>query len=70
MNQIWYYLFALLVGFIIGYITKDLLTIEKKIEVNIKKQKVKGEGNSLDADIDVTVDEKKEKKRLFKKKKS
>ena len=46
-----------LIGFAIGYITKDQLTVEKKVEVHIKKQKVRGENNVLDAVVDVQVDE-------------
>lgn len=63
-----WYIITGLVCFVLGYITKDLLTVEKKIEVNVKKQKVKGRGNKLDSDIDVEVEEKRESKRLFKKK--
>ena len=67
MKEIWFYVIAVLVGFIFGYITKDILTIEKKIDVTIKKQKVKGENNKLDADISVQVEEKKQRKGLFSK---
>lgn len=70
MNQLWFYLIALLVGFIIGYIVKDLLTIEKKVVVNVKKQKIKGEGNQIDTDFDIEIQEaKKERRKLFNRKK-
>lgn len=69
MNPIWFYLIALLIGFIIGYIVKDLLTIEKKVVVNVKKQKIKGEGNQIDTDFDIEIKEaKKERFKLFKRK--
>lgn len=67
MKEIWFYVIAVLVGFILGYITKDILTIEKKIDVTIKKQKVKGENNRLEADVSVQVEEKKQRKGLFSK---
>lgn len=51
------HLIVFLIGFAIGYITKDQLTVEKKVEVHIKKQKVRGENNVLDAVVDVQVDE-------------
>jgi hypothetical protein len=57
---------CLLAGFILGYVVKDLLTVEKKTTVNVRKQKVKGEGNVFDAVIDVNVDEKKEPSKLRK----
>ena len=53
-------------GFILGYVVKDLITIEKKVEVSINKQKVRGTGNTFSSDVDVTVDEKKERKGLIK----
>ena len=55
----------LIIGFALGYIAKDLLTIEKKVEVNIGKQKVRGKGNNMDTDYDVQVEEKKERRKLF-----
>ena len=55
----------LIIGFALGYIAKDLLTIEKKVEVNIGKQKVRGKGNKMDTDYDVQVEEKKERRKLF-----
>jgi uncharacterized membrane protein YciS (DUF1049 family) len=55
-----------LAGFALGYILCDLLTTERKVTVNVKKQKVKGEGNVFDAVIDVDVDQKKERKSFFK----
>lgn len=69
MNPVWFYLIAFLLGFIIGYIVKDLLTIEKKVVVNVKKQKIKGEGNQIDTDFDIEIKEaKKERFKLFKRK--
>ena len=55
----------LIIGFALGYIAKDLLTIEKKVEVNIGKQKVRGKGNKMDTDYDVQVEEKKERRKWF-----
>jgi hypothetical protein len=55
----------ILIGFVLGYIAKDLTTIEKQIKVNIEKQKVKGKGNTLDSDYSVKVDEKKPRRKLF-----
>ena len=57
----------LIIGFALGYIAKDLLTVEKKVEVNIGKVKQKGKGNDLDSDYDINVDEKKERRKWFKK---
>ena len=51
-----------LAGFALGYILCDLLTTERKVVVNVKKQKVKGENNVFDAVVDVQIDEKKERK--------
>ena len=51
-----------LAGMFIGYIIKDSLTTERKVVVNVKKQKVKGENNVFDAVVDVQIDEKKERK--------
>jgi uncharacterized membrane protein YciS (DUF1049 family) len=65
--NIYPYILVFLAGFIIGYIVKDLITIEKKVEVSINKQKVRGKGNTLTSDMDVTVDEKKQRKGLFSK---
>lgn len=67
MASLWFYIIAVLVGFIIGYIVKDILTVERKIEVNVKKQKIKGDGSSIDADFDIDIQEKK--KRFFNRKK-
>jgi uncharacterized membrane protein YciS (DUF1049 family) len=53
-------------GFILGYVVKDLITIEKRVEVSVNKQKVRGSGNIFKSDMDVTVDEKKERKGLIK----
>jgi len=64
MEKFYLYIIVFASGFIIGYILKDLLTVEKKTVINVKKQKVKGTGNSLDAVIDVEVEEKKERKKL------
>ena len=57
----------LIVGFIFGYIAKDIMTVEKKVEVTIGKVKQKGKGNDLDSDYDINVDEKKERRKWFKK---
>ena len=66
----WYYIVILmLVAFIGGYITKDMLTVEKKIEVTIKNPKVRGRGNTMTIDADVEVEEKKERRKLFGKRK-
>jgi len=65
MEKFYLYIIVFISGFIIGYILKDLLTVEKKTIVNVKKQKVKGTGNTLDAVIDVEVEEKKERKGLI-----
>jgi len=62
--NIYPYILVFLAGFIIGYIVKDLITIEKKVEVSINKQKVRGKGNTLTSDMEVQVDEKKERKKL------
>ena len=64
MERFYLYIIVFLAGFIIGYVIKDLLTIERKTEVNVKKQKIKGTGNTLDAVIDVEVQEKKVRKKL------
>ena len=64
MEKFYLYIIVFLAGFIIGYVIKDLLTIERKTEVNVKKQKIKGTGNTLDAVIDVEVEEKKVRKKL------
>ena len=64
MEKFYLYIIVFASGFIIGYILKDLLTVEKKKVINVKKQKVKGTGNSLDAVIDVEVEEKKVRKKL------
>ena len=64
MERFYLYIIVFLAGFIIGYVIKDLLTIERKTEVNVKKQKIKGTGNTLDAVIDVEVEEKKVRKKL------
>lgn len=66
MNTLTVIIISFLSGFVIGYITKDLLTIEKQVQVNIKKQKVKGENNVLDAVVDVEVQEEEKNKGLFK----
>ena len=63
--NIYPYILVFLAGFIIGYIVKDLITIEKKIDVSINKQKVRGKGNTLTSDMEVQVDEKKERKKLI-----
>ena len=58
--------------FALGWILCDLATVEKKVVLNVKKQKVKGTGNTLDAVIDVDIEEKKERKglrNLFKRRK-
>ena len=69
MEKYWIYIVVGLVCFLLGYITKDLITIEKKVEITIEKQKVKGKGNILDADLDIKVEEKKKDRwHLFKKK--
>lgn len=66
MNAIAWYLLVFVVGFSVGYFVKDQLTVEKKIEVEVKKQVVKGKGNKLNADFDVNVNEvAKPKRRLF-----
>jgi uncharacterized membrane protein YciS (DUF1049 family) len=57
---------SFLAGFALGYILCDLLTTERKVTVNIKKQKVKGENNTLEAVTDIEVDQKKERKGFFK----
>ena len=64
MEKFYLYIIVFASGFIIGYILKDLLTVEKKTVINVKKQKVKGTGNTLDAVIDVEVKEKKVRKKL------
>ena len=49
--NIWVYIVVFAVGFIAGYIIKDLLTVEKKVEVVVKKQKIKGDdGGWVDID--------------------
>lgn len=53
------YLAVALAGGWGGYILKDVLTIEKKIDVTINKPKIKGDGSSIDIDQDVQVDERK-----------
>ena len=68
-DQLLFYAIALLLGFIIGYVTKDITTIEKKITVNVRKQKIKGEGNQLDSDFDIDINETKERFKLFNRKK-
>jgi len=64
MEKFYLYIIVFASGFIIGYILKDLLTVEKKTVINVKKQKIKGTGNTLDAVIDVEVEEKKVRKKL------
>ena len=65
----WYWIvILLLISFLLGYITKDLLTIEKKIEITIKDLKVKGRGNTMNLDQQIDVEEQRTKKRWFKKK--
>ena len=54
-----------LLGCLSGYILKDVLTTERKVTVNIKKQKVKGENNTLEAVTDIEVDEVDKRKGLF-----
>ena len=48
-------LIALLAGWGLGYLTKDQLTDEYVSNVTTGKMKVKGQGNSLDADQVTTV---------------
>jgi len=64
MEKFYLYIIVFLLAYFLGYMTKDLLTIERKTVLNVKKQKVKGRGNSLDAVIDVEIEEKKERKKL------
>jgi hypothetical protein len=59
----------IIIGFAVGYIVKDLITVEKKIDISIGKQKVRGKDNVMDNDYDVNVDQKKQRKRLFKRNK-
>jgi uncharacterized membrane protein YciS (DUF1049 family) len=54
-----------LAGMFIGYILKDLLTTEQKVQINVRKQKIKGDNSSIDAVVDVEVENKKERKGLF-----
>lgn len=62
----WHWLLiTFLSGFALGWILCDVATIERKVEVNIKKQKIKGEGNTLEAVTDIEVQEKKQDKKLF-----
>lgn len=67
----WYWIVILcLLSFIAGYIVKDIITEEKKIEITIHKPKVKGRGNTMELDADLIVEEKRERRRLFKKRRN
>jgi len=64
----WYFIVILvLVAFIGGYITKDMLTIEKKVEITFNKPKVRGRGTQMIINAEAAVEEKKIRKRFFKK---
>ena len=64
----WYFIVILvLVAFIGGYITKDMLTIEKKVEITFNKLKVRGRGTQMIINAEAAVEEKKIRKRFFKK---
>jgi len=49
------------VGFIAGYIVKDLLTKESEIIYHIKRLRAK-KGGSIDVNSEIIIDNKKEKK--------
>jgi len=65
----WYIVIAL-VAYILGYITKDMLTVEKKVEITFHKPKVRGRGTQMIINAEAAVEEKKIRKRLFKKRQS
>jgi|AntRauMFilla1563_2_1112583.scaffolds.fasta_scaffold20108_1 uncharacterized membrane protein YciS (DUF1049 family) len=72
MEKLHLIIIIFLAGFIIGYIVKDLLTVERKSVIHIKKQKIKGDGNEMEAVVDVAMEEEKRPgllTRIFKKRK-
>ena len=56
------------IGFIVGYVTKDLLTKESEVNYIIKRLRAK-KGGHIEVDGDVTLDKKRTRGRLRKNKK-
>jgi len=57
-------------GVLVGYIIADLLQIENKVTLNVKKQKIKGKGNTLNSSFRLKdLINRRKKRRLHKNKK-